>query len=85
MKIQKAVITAAARNERLYPAATTVQKSMLPVIDIDGINKPLIQIIAEEALQSCNRALELKPGFVPALEIKLRIISEISRQARSSE
>jgi len=52
MKIQKAVITAAARNERLYPAATTVQKSMLPVIDKDGINKPIIQIIAEEALQS---------------------------------
>ena len=52
MKIQKAVITAAARNERLYPAATTVRKSMLPVIDIDGINKPIIQIIAEEALQS---------------------------------
>jgi UTP--glucose-1-phosphate uridylyltransferase len=52
MKIQKAVITAAARNERLYPAATTVQKSMLPVIDTDGINKPIIQIIAEEALQS---------------------------------
>ena len=52
MKIQKAVITAAARNERLYPAATTVQKSMLPVIDRDGINKPIIQIIAEEAMQS---------------------------------
>ncbi|RPI02954.1 MAG: nucleotidyl transferase [Ignavibacteriae bacterium] len=52
MKIQKAVITAAARNERLYPAATTVQKSMLPVIDTDGVNKPIIQIVAEEALQS---------------------------------
>jgi UTP--glucose-1-phosphate uridylyltransferase len=52
MKTQKAVITAAARNERLYPAATTVQKSMLPVIDMDGINKPIIQIIAEEAIQS---------------------------------
>jgi len=52
MNIQKAVITAAARNERLYPAATTVQKAMLPVIDRDGINKPIIQIIAEEALQS---------------------------------
>ncbi|HVN48413.1 MAG TPA: sugar phosphate nucleotidyltransferase [Bacteroidota bacterium] len=50
--MQKAVITAAARNERLYPAATTVQKSMLPVIDVDGINKPIIQIIAEEAFQS---------------------------------
>jgi UTP--glucose-1-phosphate uridylyltransferase len=52
MKIQKAVITAAARNERLYPAASTVQKSMLPVIDTDGINKPIIQIIAEEAMKS---------------------------------
>jgi UTP--glucose-1-phosphate uridylyltransferase len=52
MKIKKAVITAAARNERLYPVATTVQKAMLPIIDTDGSNKPIIQIIAEEALQS---------------------------------
>jgi UTP--glucose-1-phosphate uridylyltransferase len=52
MKIKKAVITAAARNERLYPVATTVQKAMLPMVDIDGINKPIIQIIAEEALNS---------------------------------
>src|SRR3990172_326454 len=52
MKVRKAVITAAARNERLYPVATTVQKAMLPMVDIDGINKPIIQIIAEEALQS---------------------------------
>lgn len=34
----------------------------------------------EEALQSCNRALELKPGFVPAIEIKVEILSRISRQ-----
>jgi len=34
----------------------------------------------EEALQSCNRALELKPGFAPALEIKVKILSGISRQ-----
>lgn len=52
MKIKKAVITAAARNERLYPVATTVQKAMLPMIDTDGINKPLLQIIAEEAFHS---------------------------------
>ncbi|HTX17707.1 MAG TPA: sugar phosphate nucleotidyltransferase [Bacteroidota bacterium] len=52
MKVRKAVITAAARDDRLYPAATTVQKAMLPVIDTDGINKPLIQVIAEEALGS---------------------------------
>ncbi len=40
----------------------------------------------EKALQSCNRALELKPGFAPALEIKVRVLSGISRQkARASQ
>ena len=52
MKIKKAVITAAARGERLYPVADTIQKAMLPVIDIDGVHKPAIQIIAEEAFSS---------------------------------
>ena len=52
MKIKKAVITAAARGERLYPVADTIQKAMLPVIDTDGIHKPVIQIIAEEAFSS---------------------------------
>lgn len=52
MKIRKAVITAAARGERLYPVADTIQKAMLPVVDIDGLHKPVIQIIAEEAFSS---------------------------------
>jgi len=52
MKIKKAVITAAARGERLYPVADTVQKAMLPVVDVDGLHKPVIQIIAEEAFAS---------------------------------
>lgn len=52
MKIKKAVITAAARGERLYPVADTIQKAMLPVIDTDGLHKPVIQIIAEEAFSS---------------------------------
>lgn len=52
MKIKKAVITAAARGERLYPVADTIQKAMLPVVDVDGIHKPVIQIIAEEAFAS---------------------------------
>jgi UTP--glucose-1-phosphate uridylyltransferase len=49
MRIKKAVITAAARGERLYPVADTVQKAMLPVVDVDGLEKPVMQIIAEEA------------------------------------
>jgi UTP--glucose-1-phosphate uridylyltransferase len=52
MRVKKAVITAAARGERLYPVADTVQKAMLPVIDTDGLHKPTLQIIAEEAFLS---------------------------------
>ena len=52
MKIKKAVITAAARGERLYPVADTIQKAMLPVIDTDGLHKPVLQIICEEAFSS---------------------------------
>jgi len=50
--IKKAVITAAGRGVRLYPVADTVQKGMLPIVDRDGLTKPSIQIIAEEALDS---------------------------------
>ncbi|AMV36992.1 sugar phosphate nucleotidyltransferase [Planctomyces sp. SH-PL62] len=52
MFITKAVITAAGRGARQYPASDTVQKAMLPIVDRDGLTKPVIQIIAEEALES---------------------------------
>ena len=52
MQIKKAVITAAARGGRLYPVGDTVQKAMLPLADLDGVHKPVIQIIAEEAFNS---------------------------------
>ncbi|MCC2548027.1 nucleotidyl transferase [Hymenobacter sp. BT175] len=52
MKIRKAVITAAARGARLYPVADTIQKAMLPVVDVDGLPKPVLQIVAEEAFES---------------------------------
>jgi UTP--glucose-1-phosphate uridylyltransferase len=52
LKITKAVITAAGRGVRQYPASDTVQKAMLPLVDRDGLTKPVLQIIAEEALDS---------------------------------
>lgn len=52
VQIRKAVITAAGRGARQYPASDTVQKAMLPLVDRDGLTKPLLQIIAEEALDS---------------------------------
>jgi UTP--glucose-1-phosphate uridylyltransferase len=50
--ITRAVITAAGRGARQYPASDTVQKAMLPLVDRDGLTKPVLQIIAEEAIES---------------------------------
>jgi len=52
VRITKAVITAAGRGARQYPAFDTVQKAMLPLVDRDGLTKPVLQIIAEEAIES---------------------------------
>jgi UTP--glucose-1-phosphate uridylyltransferase len=51
-KVRKAVITAAGRGTRQYPASSAVQKEMFTLVDRDGITKPVIQIIGEEALGS---------------------------------
>ena len=50
--VRKAVITAAGRGTRQYPASTAVQKEMFPLVDRDGLTKPVIQIIGEEAIES---------------------------------
>lgn len=52
VQITRAVITAAGRGARQYPASDTVQKAMLPLVDRDGLTKPVLQVIAEEALES---------------------------------
>lgn len=51
-KVRKAVITAAGRGTRQYPASSGVQKEMFPIVDRDGLPKPVIQIIGEEAIDS---------------------------------
>jgi UTP--glucose-1-phosphate uridylyltransferase len=50
--VRKAVITAAGRGTRQYPASSAVQKEMFPLVDRDGLTKPVIQIIGEEAIDS---------------------------------
>jgi UTP--glucose-1-phosphate uridylyltransferase len=51
-KVRKAVIAAAGRGTRQYPASTAMQKAMFPLVDRDGLTKPTIQIIGEEAIDS---------------------------------
>ena len=52
MRARKAVITAAGRGTRQFPATRSLQKEMLPLVDRDGLTKPTIQIILEECFAS---------------------------------
>ena len=52
MRITKAVITAAGRGARQFPAFDAVQKAMTPLVDRDGLAKPVLQVIAEEAIEA---------------------------------
>ena len=52
MEVQKAVITASGKPEALYPTADSFQRAMIPLVDIDGITKPIIQIITEQAIDA---------------------------------
>src|SRR3984885_4470849 len=67
-KVRKAVITAAGRGTRQYPASTAVQKEMFPLVDRDGLTKPVIQIIGEEAIDSGIEQICIvtTPGEEPA-------------------
>ncbi len=51
-KIRKAVIPAAGFGTRLFPATKVVKKELFPIIDRDGRAKPVIQVIAEEAINA---------------------------------
>ena len=77
-KIRKAVIPAAGYGTRFLPATKATPKEMLPIVD-----KPTIQFIVEEALESgieeiliisghAKRAIEDHFDSAPALEAELR-------------
>lgn len=51
-KVRKAVIPVAGYGTRLYPASKAMKKELFPIIDTDGMAKPLIQVIIEEAVES---------------------------------
>lgn len=48
--VRKAVITAAGRGTRQYPATNTLQKELITLVDRDGYTKPTLQLILEDAL-----------------------------------
>jgi UTP-glucose-1-phosphate uridylyltransferase/mevalonate kinase len=51
-KVRKALIPAAGFGTRLFPATKATKKELFPIIDRDGVAKPAILLIVEEALQA---------------------------------
>ncbi|NDJ78968.1 MAG: GHMP kinase [Chloroflexi bacterium] len=51
-KVRKAVIPAAGFGTRLFPASKAAKKELFPIVDRDGIAKPAILLIVEEALNA---------------------------------
>jgi UTP--glucose-1-phosphate uridylyltransferase len=83
LQITRAVITAAGRGARQYPASDTVQKAMLPLVDRDGLTKPVLQIIAEEAFESGIEEICVvsAPGDEPYYRRHFRSYAENLRSA----
>jgi UTP-glucose-1-phosphate uridylyltransferase/mevalonate kinase len=52
LKVRKAVIPAAGFGTRLFPATKATKKELFPIIDRDGVAKPAILLIVEEALDA---------------------------------
>jgi UTP-glucose-1-phosphate uridylyltransferase/mevalonate kinase len=50
--VRKAVIPAAGLGTRLFPATQAIKKEFFPIVDQDGIVKPAILLIVEEALRA---------------------------------
>jgi UTP-glucose-1-phosphate uridylyltransferase/mevalonate kinase len=50
--VRRALIPAAGFGTRLFPASKATKKELFPVIDRDGIAKPAILLIVEEALEA---------------------------------
>jgi len=51
-KIRKAVIPVAGYGTRLYPATRGVKKEFLPVIDRDGLLKPVLLVLIEQLVEA---------------------------------
>ena len=76
--IKKAIIPIAGYGTRLFPATKAVPKVLFPIIAQDGIAKPIIQLIIEEALTAgveevCLVAQPQQVELLPIFPVTLRM------------
>lgn len=50
--VKKCVIPTAGYGTRLFPATKAIPKAFFPIVDVDGVAKPIIHIIINEAISS---------------------------------
>lgn len=50
VEVKKAIIPVAGNGTRMFPATKAVKKCFLPIVTDEGITKPIIQLIIEEAI-----------------------------------
>jgi UTP-glucose-1-phosphate uridylyltransferase len=51
-KVRRALIPAAGFGTRLFPASKATKKELFPIVDRDGVAKPAILLVVEEALEA---------------------------------
>lgn len=86
-KVRKAVIPAAGLGTRLFPATKTTKKEWLPIVDRDGIAKPAILLIIEEALEAGIREVIIivQPEDLPGFRLLLKGRTPAESQGRLPE
>jgi UTP--glucose-1-phosphate uridylyltransferase len=83
MSFRQAIIPAASRGLKPYPAWDTVEKLLHPVFDHDGLAKPVLQIIAQEVVDAGAEevVLVVRPDEEAQYQ---RLLSELIRTLRES-
>ena len=83
MTFKQAIIPAAGRGLKPYPAWDTVEKLLHPVFDHDGLAKPVLHIIAQEVVDAGAEEIVLvvRPGEEEQYQ---RLLNELIRTLRES-
>lgn len=68
-RVHKAVIPVAGFGTRLYPATRAIKKEFMPIIDRDGLAKPVILILLEQLYESGIDEICLVVGDEAEIEI----------------
>ena len=62
--VTQALIPASSFSQALFPASACLPPALFPILDADGLLKPAILILVEEALAAGKRTSNLHRAFL---------------------